>query len=694
MIPVLIMSALLASEPAAPPVARKVPKILTLHGDNRTDEYYWLREKTNPDVIAHLEAENRYTGAVMKPSEALQENLYNEILGRIKETDLSVPSRIDDYLYYYRTEQGKQYPIHIRRRAKPEGPEEVTLDLNELAKGLKYFRLGVYAVNPSHKLLAYSTDISGDEKFTLFVKDLSAGKLLEDRIPNTSYSAVWAEDGKTIFYTTLDAARRTDKVWRHRLGTRPEQDQLVYQEKDERFYVDVRKTRSRKYLFISTASAVTSELRYLEADRPDGEFRLIEPRTQGVDYEADHHGKHFYIRVDDKGKNYRLVTAPVDKPSKANWREIAPHRDDVYLEHVYAFRNHLVTLQRERGLRRLRIEDFRSRQAHYIEFAEPVYTAAPIQNPEFDTNLLRFQYTSLITPASVFDYDMDTRKRDLKKQTEVLGGYNPSLYAMERVWAKAPDGAEVPISLVYRKPLERDGGRPLLLYGYGSYGAPSEPYFSSNYLSLLDRNFIYAVAHVRGGAEMGRLWHDAGKMLSKKNTFTDFIAAAEHLVNRKYTSSDRLAIEGGSAGGLLMGAVVNMRPDLFTAVIAKVPFVDIVTTELDPSLPGTVIEWEEWGDPNKKEFYDYIKSYSPYDNVREAQYPHMLITGGLNDPRVSYWEPAKWTAKLRAMKKGNNLLLLKMNMGAGHFGASGRYERLKETAFEYAFMLQALGIDR
>ncbi len=685
----MLMTALLASA-VEPPVAKKIPKDLTIHGDTRVDPYYWLREKTNPEVIGYLEGENKYTESVMKDTEPLQKQLYDEMLGRIKQTDLSVPAKIDNYYYYSRTEEGKQYQILCRKKGSPDAPEEVTLDLNELAKGQKYFRIGAYKVSPDHRLLAYSTDTIGAETYTVFVKNLASGELLHDRIENTAYSLEWAADNKTLFYTVQDEAKRPFKVFRHKLGDKQESDPQIYHEKDEHFEIGLAKTKSREYLLMNIASAMTSEVRYLRTDRPRDEFKTIEPRKHDIEYGATHHGGFFYIWVNDTGRNFRLVRAPVKDPSKANWREVIAHRPDVMLERVHAFRNHLVIIERENGLRKLRIRNVAGGKEHYVSFEEPAYAVFASENPEFATNVLRFNYTSLVTPMSVYDYNMDTRDRDLKKRIEVLGGYDPTQYESERIFAAASDGVKVPISLVYRKPLARDGRRPLLLYGYGSYGIPSEATFDSNRLSLLDRGFVYAIAHIRGGGEMGKPWHDAGKMRNKKNTFTDFIACAEHLVKARYTAADRMGAMGGSAGGLLMGAVLNMRPDLFKAVVAMVPFVDVITTELDPSLPGTVTEWEEWGNPNQKGDYEYIKTYSPYDNVAPMAYPNLLITSGLNDPRVSYWEPAKWIAKLRAMRTDTNLLLLKMNMGSGHFGASGRYDRLKETAFHYAFLLKVI----
>jgi oligopeptidase B len=676
----------------APPIAEKIPKIDTSFGDIRVDNYFWLRDKNNPEVIKYLQAENKYTETVMKPTEKLQEKLYKEMLSRIKETDLSVPEKIDDYYYYTREEKGKQYRIYCRKKGSLDAKEEILLDANELARGHNYLDVGVYTVSPDHQLLAYSIDTTGAEDFTLYFKDLNTGKVLADVIPNTSYSAEWANDNQTVFYNTLDEAKRPYKLYRHILGTDPKNDALVYHEKDEAFNLDLKKSKSKAYLLMLLESETTSEDWYLDASHPDGDFKIIQPRQHEMEYSVEQHGDKFYILTNDNAKNFKLMQAPITNPSKENWKEIIPNRDSVKIDDIEVFKNHLVVYERERGLKKIQITNLTNNEVHYVDFNEPVYTFWPERNPDFNTNLLRFDYTSLITPRSVFDYDMTKRTRELKKQDEVLGGYNPSLYQSERIFAKASDGTLVPISLVYKKGMTRNGKNPLFLYGYGAYGISSEPYFSSNRLSLLDRGFIYAIAQVRGGGEMGRYWYEQGKLLNKKNTFTDFIACAEQLVAEKYTSRDELVINGGSAGGLLMGAVTNMRPDLFRIVIANVPFVDLINTMLDPSLPLTVIEYEEWGNPHEKEYYGYMRSYSPYDNVQTKAYPNMLITTSLNDPRVSYWEPTKWTAKLRALKADNNLLLLKINMGAGHGGSSGRYDYLKDIALEYAFIFKVLGI--
>jgi oligopeptidase B len=677
---------------APPPVARVEPRVQTVHGEIRTDDYFWLRDRSDPEVIAYLEAENGYTAAVMRHTEALQEQLYREMRGRIKETDLSVPERIDDYFYYTRTEAGSQYPILCRKQGSLEACEEILLDQNLLAAGRPYFRVGASEVSPDHRLLAYSVDTSGAEEFTLFIKDLITGDLLAESLVGTSTGVAWANDSRTLFYTVLDQARRPCSLYRHHIGTTPGSDVLVYFEPDHSFFLDVNRTRSRRYLLLDIASHSTSEVRFLDADQPEAPFRVVQPREPGIEYSVTHHDGYFFIITNDGAPNFRLVRAPVAAPAKANWSPVLPYRSRVRIDAADAFRSHLAVYEREAGLRQIRIVDLVSGEEHLIPFPEPVYTVRAHENPEFETSLLRFTYTSLVTPSSVVEYDMASRTWAVRKQTEVLGGYEPARYRSERVFATAPDGERVPLSLVYRGPLNLDGTRPLLLNGYGAYGLSYDPAFSSNILSLLDRGFIVAIAHVRGGEEMGRSWYEGGKLLNKRSTFTDFIACAEHLVAQGYTAADQLAINGGSAGGLLMGAVSNLRPDLFRVVMAEVPFVDVVNTMLDASLPLTVIEYDEWGNPHDPGAYGYIRSYSPYDNVEAKAYPHMLVTAGLNDPRVAYWEPAKWTAKLRATKTDANRLLLRINMGAGHGGASGRFDFLREIAFKYAFMLDVMGV--
>jgi oligopeptidase B len=680
--------------PLTPPVAEKHPQVLVVHGDERIDDYFWMRDSNDPNVIAYLEAENAYTDAMMQHTQGLQTTLYSEMLARIKETDLSVPYRKDDYYYYSRTEEGKDYPIYCRKKGSLDASEEILLDQNELAKGYDYFSLGTFQVSPNHQLLAYSVDASGAEKHTLFFLDLNTFELYPETLTETYYSFAWGNDNRTVFYTKVDSTNRPFQLWRHTLGSRPEDDVLIYQEPDEAYFLSVGKTRSQAYILMSLGSKVTSEVHYLDAHNPTNSFQVIHPRQQGMEYSIEHHSDRFYIVTNDEAINFKLVKTPVAKPSKDNWQTVIPHREDVLLSSVSAFADYLVISERKGGLPMIRVQKPSTGEEQDIRFPEPTYSISPGNNPEFNTTTLRFNYTSLITPFSVFDYDMETKQRELKKETEVLGGYDRTQYESEWIMATASDGTEIPLSIVYKKGLQKDGTNPLFLTAYGSYGVSYPASFSSTRLSLLNRGVIVAIAHIRGGGEMGRKWYEDGKFLHKKNTFTDFITCAEHLITQKWTSSDRLAISGGSAGGLLMGAVINSRPELFKVVLAAVPFVDVVTTILDTSLPLSALEWEEWGNPNDKTYYDYMKSYSPYDNVKPQDYPNILITAGLNDSRVKYWEPAKWTAKLRELKTDNNILLLKTNMGAGHGGASGRYESLKETAFEYAFVLDCLGLQQ
>jgi oligopeptidase B len=675
-----------------PPVAEKHPQTLVLQGDERVDNYFWMRDRDNPKVLSYLEAENDYTSTMMQHTEAMQTKLYEEILARIKETDLSVPYRKDDYYYYSRTEEGLAYPIYCRKKGNLDAPEQVLLDQNELAKDHDFFSLGVFQVSPNHQILAYSVDTSGAEQYTLSFLDLNTHQLYSESIPETYFSFAWCNDNKTVFYTKIDAANRPFQLFRHTLGGAIASDVMIYEEPDDAYHLYVGKTRSQAYILMHLGSNITSEVHYLDANNPTDNFNLIHPRSSGIEYDIDHRGDRFYIVTNDEAVNFKLMQTPVAAPSKENWQTVIPHREDVMLSGVSVFANHLVIYERKNGLPIARVQNLSTSEENYITFPEPTYTISEGSNPEFNTTTLRFHYTSLIAPPSVFDYDMETNERELKKETEVLGGYDRTQYKSEWIMATAKDGTQVPISIVYKQGIKKDGKNPLFLTGYGSYGASYPVAFSSSRLSLLDRGVVFAIAHIRGGTEMGRKWYEDGKFLKKKNTFTDFIACAEFLIEQKWTSSDRLAISGGSAGGLLMGAVMNMRPDLFKVVVADVPFVDVLTTILDTSLPLSAIEWEEWGNPNEKVYYDYIKSYSPYDNVEAKDYPDTLITAGLNDSRVKYWEPAKWTAKLRELKTDNNILLLKTNMGAGHGGASGRYESLKELAFDYAFVLDRLGL--
>lgn len=674
-----------------PPAAKVMSNTTTLHGEVRVDNYSWLREKTNPDVIAYLEAENKYTEALSKPFVGLQDKIYQEILSRIKQTDLSVPYKLGEFWYYTRTEEGKQYSIYCRKRGSMEAAEQIVLDLNELAKGHKFIGLGLYQVSDDGNLLAYSLDTTGFRQYKLQFKDLRSRQILADSIGQVN-SAVWAVDNRTLFYIKEDHAKRPYRLYRHVLGGK--NDELLFEEKDELYRIFTYRSSDKKYIFLASASSETGETQYLRSDQPAGAFKMLSTREFDHEYEVDHRGDRFYIRTNKNAKNYRLITALDADPRPENWKEFRPHRSNVKIESIDLFANHIVFSERENGLMKLRAHDFRTGKTQELAFPEPVYSAFSNVNPEFDTKIFRYSYQSFVTPSSIFDYDMETGTSTLLKQTEVLGGYDPKQYQSERIYAKAADGTMIPISLVYKRGMKRNGSNPLLLYGYGSYGASSSVTFSVPRLSLLDRGVVYAIGHIRGGGDLGEEWHDNGKMLKKKNTFTDFIACAEHLVREKYTSIERLAIQGGSAGGLLIGAVLNMRPDLFQAAHLGVPFVDVINTMLDESLPLTVGEFLEWGNPKKKEEYEYIKTYCPYTNIAAKTYPNMLVTTSLNDSQVMYWEPAKYVAKMRATRTDHNLLLLKTNMGAGHGGASGRYDAFKEQAFIMAFILNQLGVEK
>ncbi len=671
-----------------PPTAKVSPKTDTLHGDTRIDDYFWMREKSSPEVIAYLEAENAYADSVLVPTQALQETLYAEMKGRIQETDLSVPYHLGGYFYYSRTEEGKQYPIRCRKQGSLDAPEEITLDLNALAEGHSYLGLGAYAVSDDGNLLAFSTDVTGFRQYTLQVKDLRTGEWLPDRIEKT-ISVVWAADNKTLFYTVEDDAKRSYRLYRHALGS-TEADTLIYEETDALFRIAAQRSRSKAFLFLTSESSKTTEVRYLASDQPGADWTVFRPRETDHRYYVDHHGDNFFVRTDKDAKNFRVVSTPLNAPNE--WTEFLPHDPAITREEMDFFINHAVISEREGGLEQLRVMELSSRAAHKVTYPEPSYTVALDTNPEFDTQIIRYRYQSQITPASVYDYDMNTQNRVLLKQTPVLGGYDPNLYVAERIEATASDGTRIPISLVYKRGVERSGDAPLLLYGYGSYGISMPAAFSSNRLSLLDRGLVFAVAHIRGGGEMGEDWRESGKLHWKQNTFTDFIACAEFLIAEKYTSPGHLAIQGGSAGGLLMGATINLRPDLFQAVLSQVPFVDVLNTMLDDTLPLTVGEYLEWGNPNVKADYDYMRTYCPYTNLDAKAYPNLLVKTSLNDSQVMYWEAAKYTAKLRAHKTDANTLLLKTNMGAGHGGSSGRYDALRETAFDYAFLLTALGV--
>jgi oligopeptidase B len=676
------------SEPQAP--TRPTP--LTHHGDTRVDDWYWLREKDNPEVIALLEAENENTAAFMSGTEQLQQDLFDEFRSRIQETDLSVPVRKGHWWYYGRTEEGQQYGIHCRKPdldGTPGDDEIVLLDENVTAGDAEFFSMGTFNVDPTGRRLAYSTDTDGSEVFRMRIRDLDTLTDLDDVIENTHYSSAWSRDGSVLFYTRQDATKRPYQVWRHIVGADSAGDELILQEDDERFFVGVGNTKTDDYLLIGIGSSLTSEVHVLRSDDPLGSFTVVEPRTQGVEYHLSHHRGDrdvFYVLTNEDSPNFKLMVTPAATPGRAHWTDVVPHREDVKLDRVEPFASHLVLSERAEGTARIAIIDLATMEHSVVGQPETVYTAGPSGNAEFDSTALRYSYTSFVTPRSVYEYDLVTGERTLLKQQPVLGDYDPSAYTTERTWAHAPDGTQVPVSLVYRS--DRVAGGPALLYGYGSYEISVDPAFSSLRLSLLDRGFLFAIAHVRGGGDLGRLWYEHGKFLEKRNTFTDFIAAAEHLINEGYTAPENLIARGGSAGGLLMGAVTNLRPDLFAGIVAEVPFVDALTTMLDPSLPLTVHEYEEWGNPEDPEYYAYMKSYSPYDNVAKADYPTMLVTAGLNDPRVSYWEPAKWVQKLRQNNVGDSSIVLKTEMSAGHSGPSGRYDSWKDEAFVYAFMLE------
>jgi oligopeptidase B len=681
--------------PPVPPVAKKVHTENRINGGDLVDDYAWLRNKSNPEVAQYLESENAYADAIMKPTEALQQKLYDEMISHVKETDINVPYRQGGYFYYSRWEKGKQYPIYARKKGSVAAAEEITIDQNQLAAGEKFMALGIYEPSEDANWLAYTTDNTGFRQYRLHVRDLRTGKDLPDTAEKVG-SLAWASDNQTIFYTVEEEkTKRQYRLYRHKLGMDSAKDDLIYEEKDERFDIGVAKARSGKYLFLESASHTTSEFRYLDAAAPAGEWKLIEPRAQDIEYYPSHLGDQFYIRSNDKGRNFRLVSTPVNAPGKGNWKEVIPVRADVMLAGFDAFQDFYVLVERENGLPELTIVNLASGKKTRITYPEPVYTAFPQVNREYKTKLFRYSYQSLVTPPSVFDYDVETHTSVLLKQTEVPGGYDPSRYQSERVWATAKDGVKVPISVIYRKDLKKaDGSNPLYVYAYGSYGVNLSDTFSSARLSLLDRGVVMAYAHIRGGGEMGKAWHDAGRMMNKMNTFTDFIACTEYLAAAKSGARDKIVIEGGSAGGLLMGAVTNLRPDLFKVVVSHVPFVDVMNTMLDASLPLTVPEYEEWGNPNEKKAYDYMLTYSPYDNLKKVAYPAILVKTSFNDSQVMYWEPAKYTAKLRTLKTDGNVLLLKTNMAAGHGGSSGRYDRFKEIAFDYAFMLTQLGVEK
>lgn len=682
------------------PTAKKSQKEIITHGHSRIDNYFWMRlsdeqkeaelpDEQTIDVLEYLNAENDYLKSVMKPTEGLQDSLYQEIVSRIKQDDTSVPVTVNGYSYYSRYEEGQDYPFYCRRKIDSDLNEEVMLDGPKMGKGQDYFAIGSRAVSENNQLLAYSTDLVSRRQYTIHIKHLQTGELLSDSIANTSGSITWANDNKTIFYTKKDPVTlRSFQIYSHVIGTQVTEDKLVFEETDETFSCGIYKTKSRKYLMIGSSQTLSTEFRYLDANNPAGEWKMIQPREKDLEYSVDHFEDNFYIVTNLEAKNFRLMKSSTQKTEKNNWKEVIPHRSNVLLEAIDIFQNHLVVSERKDGLNQLRVIEWANNSEHYIEFNDPAYSARTFANPEFNTETLRFNYTSLTTPNTVYDYNMNSKDRKQMKQQEILGGaFSSENYTSERLMATAGDGVQVPISLVYKKGTQRSPETPLLLYAYGSYGYSMDPTFSSVRLSLLDRGFVFAIAHIRGGQEMGRQWYEDGKLLKKKNTFYDFIDCGIHLINQKYTSAEHLYAQGGSAGGLLMGAIINMEPSLWNGIIAGVPFVDVVSTMLDETIPLTTFEFDEWGNPKEKEYYDYILSYSPYDNVEAKNCPNLLITTGYWDSQVQYWEPAKWIAKLRELKTDDNLLIMHCNMDVGHGGASGRFLRYKETALEYAFML-------
>lgn len=679
------------------PQAKKIPVKLEKHGDVRIDNYFWLRERENPEVVDYLTRENLYNEQMTAHTKDLQENLFQEMKGRIKEDDSSVPYKLNGYWYITRYEKGKDYPIYSRKKETLDAPEEILFDVNEMAKGYDYYRLGGLNVSPDNKLVAFAVDTVSRRKYTIQIKDLETGKILPVKIKTTTGGSTWANDNKTLYYARKDEETlRSDKIYKHILGTDPKGDQMVYFEEDETFHTYVYKSKSDKYLIIGSSSTLTTEYRFLDADHPEGEFKVVQPRIRGVEYSISHYEDDFYILTNKDGAtNFKLMKTPVSATGEENWVDVIEHKEDVLLEDIDLFKEYLVVSERSEGLNKIRVMRWDEAESYFLPFDNETYTAYTGTNPDFDTNILRYTYNSLTTPTQVVDFNMKTREKDVKKEQEVLGGrFNKENYVSDRIWATAKDGTRIPMTLVHRKGLKKDGSNPVLQYAYGSYGSTIDPYFSTVRLSLLDRGFIFVLAHIRGGEYMGRQWYEEGKLLKKMNTFTDFVDCSQHLIDEKYTSPQHLYASGGSAGGLLMGVVANIAPHLYNGIIASVPFVDVVTTMLDETIPLTTGEYDEWGNPNFPEYYNYIKSYSPYDNVMAKDYPNMLVTTGLHDSQVQYWEPAKWVAKLRELKTDNNKLLFHTNMEAGHGGASGRFEALREVAEEYAFLLDLEGIDQ
>ena len=678
------------SHTIAAPVSKILPKQLKKHNQVRTDNYFWLNDRENPEVIDYLNQENAYYDAMTAHTKDFQKSLFEEMKGRIKEDDQSVPYLYNGYYYITRYEKGQDYPIYSRKKGSLDAKEEILFDCNELAKGHTFFQLGGLSVSPDNRFASFGVDTVGRRIYTIQIKNLETNEVLSDVIENATGGSVWANDNHTLFYTRQDKVTlRANQIFKHKLGTTADKDVLVYEEKDDTFNVSVGKEKSKKYIVIGAESTLTTEYRILNSDTPDAEFKVFQPRVRGLEYSISHFGDSFYILTNkDKATNFKLMKTPENATEKKHWKEVLAHREDVLIEDIEIFSNYLVVEERSNGLNHIRIMPWSGEGEYYLPFGSETYNAYTTTNVDFDTDILRYSYQSMATPSSVIDFNMKTKVKEIKKEQAVLGGqFDKNNYVEERVWATAKDGVKVPISVVYRKDLKKDGSNPLLLYAYGSYGVTMEPYFSTTRLSLLDRGFIYAIAHIRGGEDLGRQWYEDGKLLKKKNTFTDFIDCSQFLIQEKYTSPAHLYAEGGSAGGLLMGAVVNMAPELYHGVIAQVPFVDVITTMLDDSIPLTTGEYDEWGNPNKKEYYDYMVSYSPYDNVKEQVYPNLFVSTGLHDSQVQYWEPAKWVAKLRTHKKGNTNLYLHTNMDAGHGGASGRFEALKELAKEFAFLL-------
>jgi len=678
-----------------PPIANKIPKKLEIHNDVRIDNYFWLNDREDPSVIDYLEAENTYTKAVLKHTEGLQADLFEEMKGRIKEDDTSVPYKLNGYWYITRYEKGKDYPVYLRKKDNLDADDEILFDCNEMAKGLAYFKLGGIAISPDNTMASFSIDTVSRRQYTLQIKNLVTGEVFSDKIENTTGSSTWANDNKTLFYSKKDEVTlRSDTIYKHKLYTDASKDTLIFKEEDDTFNTYIYKSKSKKYLIIGSSSTLTSEYRILNADTPDAPFTIFQERERELEYSIAHYNDSFYIVTNkDNATNFKLQKTLETKTSKENWTDVLPHREDVLLEDLEIFKDYLVVNERENGLNQIRIISWNGEEDYYLPFEDETYTASIGNNPDFDNTFLRYSYNSLTHPNSVIDYNFLTRLEIVQKEQEVLGGdFDKNNYGSKRVWATARDGVKIPMSIVYKKGITLDGTNPVLQYAYGSYGSTIDPYFSTIRLSLLDRGFIYVISHIRGGEYLGRNWYEDGKLLTKKNTFSDFIDCSQFLIDEKYTSAKHLYAMGGSAGGLLMGAIINSKPELYNGVIAAVPFVDVVTTMLDDEIPLTTGEYDEWGNPNDKTYYDYIKSYSPYDNVEAKTYPNMLVTTGLHDSQVQYWEPAKWVAKLRDLKTDNNKLLFYIDMDAGHGGASGRFESLKEVALEYAFLLDLEGI--